>query len=522
MEITNGLALWTKRLATVALFAASVGAWATTYYVDFASGVDTNNGTSTFTPWKHCPGDSNAANVAISTTLIAGDTVIFKGGVQYTGVIAMNFSGSSGSPITYDGNSAGTFGSGQAIIDEGGIQNRCIIVGNISYVTINDFELRNITNSGNIIHDSSGSSYVTVSNCVLHIGGTPPSNPSGGSGIFSCVQSTYWTIANNLFYDCYNAAMWLSPVSYFRIYGNEIHDKCVWGILIGNGLNLSSTGNSIHNNSIHDLFYYLGLGPHVDYIFISNTGTGITSNTSIYDNLFYDTNVFNNGDPGATAFIFMADSGENGSGGQINNTYIWNNVFSNVHALFSIRTDSNNGPGGGNFDGLYIYENSFYSPSGQVSHILLNEHAGPYVHTNVYVKNNIGQKVGGSNTVISIGNQTWTSLFIDYNCWYDPGDSTPFGYKTSYYSWASWQAAGFDVHGLDVDPKYTNPTIAVHDLSLQISSPCIDTGVALGSPYNMDILGVSRPQGLRWDMGAYESPLSGTKPTAPTGLRIKN
>jgi hypothetical protein len=32
----------------------------------------------------------------------------------------------------------------------------------------------------------------------------------------------------------------------------------------------------------------------------------------------------------------------------------------------------------------------------------------------------------------------------------------------------------------------------------------IDQGMTLGSPYNVDILGVSRPQGAAYDIGAYE------------------
>jgi len=39
---------------------------------------------------------------------------------------------------------------------------------------------------------------------------------------------------------------------------------------------------------------------------------------------------------------------------------------------------------------------------------------------------------------------------------------------------------------------------------LKSGSDAIDTGVDLGTPYNIDILSVSRPQGSAWDIGAYE------------------
>lgn len=87
-----------------------------TYYVDFAAGADSNAGTSTGAALKHCPGDTNATSTASSIILAAGDTVIFKGGVTYTGDIAIKQSGSSGLPITYDGTGA-TWGTGRSLMD---------------------------------------------------------------------------------------------------------------------------------------------------------------------------------------------------------------------------------------------------------------------------------------------------------------------------------------------------------------------------------------------------------------------
>ena len=86
------------------------------YYVDYEAGDDTNNGISNTTAWKHTPGDDNATGNASSTTLSAGDIVVFKGGVEYQGRIDIDWSGSDPNYITYDGNSAGTWGVGKAII----------------------------------------------------------------------------------------------------------------------------------------------------------------------------------------------------------------------------------------------------------------------------------------------------------------------------------------------------------------------------------------------------------------------
>lgn len=90
---------------------------AATYYVDFEAGADTNAGTSPQAPFKRAPGDPQATDTAKAVALSAGDTVILKGGVVYRGTIRLDRSGQPGSPIVFDGNTAGTFGTGKAVID---------------------------------------------------------------------------------------------------------------------------------------------------------------------------------------------------------------------------------------------------------------------------------------------------------------------------------------------------------------------------------------------------------------------
>ncbi len=89
------------------------------YYVDFDGGRDDNDGLSATSSFKHCPGDSAARGRAADAALGPGDRVVFKGGVQYRGVITVARSGAEGDPIVYDGNTAGAFGRGKAIIEGG-------------------------------------------------------------------------------------------------------------------------------------------------------------------------------------------------------------------------------------------------------------------------------------------------------------------------------------------------------------------------------------------------------------------
>jgi hypothetical protein len=51
---------------------------------------------------------------------------------------------------------------------------------------------------------------------------------------------------------------------------------------------------------------------------------------------------------------------------------------------------------------------------------------------------------------------------------------------------------------------FTNVTSGSEDLHIGTSSALKDAGTDLGSPYNVDIIGTSRPQGNAWDIGAFE------------------
>ncbi len=101
----------------ILLVCTAVHASAATYYVDYDGGDDKAKGTSVKSAWKHCPSDAQATNKSAACKLVAGDLIIFKGGVRYRGMINKAFSGSPDKPIIYDGNTEGKFGEGKAIVD---------------------------------------------------------------------------------------------------------------------------------------------------------------------------------------------------------------------------------------------------------------------------------------------------------------------------------------------------------------------------------------------------------------------
>ena len=75
--------------------------FATTFYVDATNGSDSNSGTSTSSAWK-------SAAKAQSTTLQAGDSLLFKRGETFKGPFSIYSSGTAGNPITI-----GAYGDGE-------------------------------------------------------------------------------------------------------------------------------------------------------------------------------------------------------------------------------------------------------------------------------------------------------------------------------------------------------------------------------------------------------------------------
>ncbi len=137
---------------------------------------------------------------------------------------------------------------------------------------------------------------------------------------------------------------------------------------------------------------------------------------------------------------------------------------------------------------LYIYNNTLYGNGwsgavyqGETGSLLFDPNALT-LSTTVYFSNNIIYATGepylaGESTALPGG---------DYrNCWY--GESlTP-----------AW-----DTTAIDADPQFVGA--GGFDFQLQNGSPCIDAGKNVVTVVASDILGVPRPQGLAFDIGAYE------------------
>lgn len=142
-------------------------AFATSYYVSYTHGSDSNAGTSTSAPWQHAPGMNDASGLAASTKVNPGDSVILQGCVTWPNAAfswEFPYSGSSGNPIyvgvdktwwdnTVSGCSSSwnrpVFNLGDAPPTDSLYR---IILLNTSYVNYDNFEITNIAalpSSGN-------------------------------------------------------------------------------------------------------------------------------------------------------------------------------------------------------------------------------------------------------------------------------------------------------------------------------------------------------------------------------------
>lgn len=75
-----------KRWLSIILLSVHALVRGTTYYVDFADGSDTNNGTSKATAWKYAPGMKSCSGNCLKKENARpqpGDSIILKGGVTW-------------------------------------------------------------------------------------------------------------------------------------------------------------------------------------------------------------------------------------------------------------------------------------------------------------------------------------------------------------------------------------------------------------------------------------------------------
>ncbi len=250
-----------RRFPTLPLILAAVfgglvsTAGATTYYVDSTNGSDSNNGTSTATPWQ------TLAPVN-ATTFAPGDAIRFAAGGVWNGQLAPLGSGASGNPITID-----LYGTGSQPIVNGPATNGSagLLLNNQAYWEINHLEITNTQPSGGsnqvtgIRVKNSGTTalnHIYIQNCYVHDVNSPGATNSNYSkstgGIVFTGDFAYVLVAN-----CHIANV---SVEALRTSGTSSENNVVFTDnliqnVYGDGIVVhgSGSGSKVQNNTIYNV-----------------------------------------------------------------------------------------------------------------------------------------------------------------------------------------------------------------------------------------------------------------------------
>jgi len=523
---------------------------AVTYYVDFKDGVDSNDGKSPNTPWKHSPGDANATATVRSTFLNPGDTVKFKGGVHYGGTIHLVFDGAPGAPVTYDGNSTAGWGQGKAVLDGECINEDARRYGfltdtSISHVVIRNFEITHlggVANPQDYVAAKRSAPYspgygiylrdatnVEIRDCYFHELGVwtngPPASFRAGLGGFGIYA---FGLDNVTISGCEFTRMEkgirISPGQYGKnksarkviITGCNFHHYMRWLLELSSSANNTTLDDiTVSHCQFHDFTEYdranwqgEGSNPHTDGIIlgVSNYRNRTYGVVRLHSNFFYQ----NTTKGGGTAMIFLT-----GMGG---NVQIYNNTFANVlHGDGAIYVQD--GPYEGvdtpiNFE---IYNNTFYDATYAI--MLRTVTAGCDADKgSVKILNNLFYKATRDAAFsVMIYDTKSAPKVVDYNCYYTPRPDqlvmqralpSGKGYATLEQARNNW---GWETHGFLADPRLVDVSFGVgansnlNDLHLRAGSPCAGVGTNLSHVFTVDKDGLPRVPDRGWDIGAYNA-----------------
>jgi pectate lyase len=214
-----------------------------------------------------------------------------------------------------------------------------------------------------------------------------------------------------------------------------------------------------------------------------------------------------------------------GSGG----IKIYNNLFENMeisdnsHGFSAIGL---RGAGCGTPCGDYeFYNNVVYSEVVSTGLIQMGFSPEGDLPNSITIKNNIIVAKSPTTAYYTINHGSfdpYTSLTAENNIYY--GSST-YNYQTGVPSASYGVYPDFEgVGSFNSNPQFVDAVNG--DFSLQSTSPAIDAGTSsVSSVVTKDFLGISRPQGSGYDIGAYEyaenTPVDILAPASPGGLSVR-
>lgn len=517
------------------------------YYVDAASGNDSNDGLSKSGAWK-------TISKVNSESLSPGDSILFKRGDIWRDGLRPSSSGSSGSPITF-----GSYGKGNKPIISGGNlvndwteeepnkwKSPCNTGPDIVYFdgvpgneksSINDlnyqydwywgFNTLYVYSKSNPETAYTDSGVEWVKNGPLVINGK---DYLTFDGIKFVAGDRYYIIkiyngANNIIIqNCTlnnfkhgivvgdNDPSSVATVTNIIIDNNTIESKQA-DLSVGDGIRFENEvqDSIISNNSFKNIYHSGVLFWSIGSIGDPTTNNIVERNTFEWDNNAYYGRAFNTeGEENmCTNNIFRYNMIKNQpTQSQIlgNENYFYYNIWDGGQ-LEGKYSDHSNAVAFETYDNCVCHDNYFYNNiihNAYEKGIVLCGYRGYKDVKNNVIKNNIiiGCDSSGNNIQIRYANTSETKdQVIQYNCLYSPATSDMIDYKGKTYdvSKAESNVTGW-TNNVQHNPLFIN--VSNGNFKLQDISLCIDAGTDVS--LRQDYEGNTVPAGSATDMGAYE------------------
>ncbi|MDH5202862.1 MAG: hypothetical protein OEW69_06360, partial [Nitrospirota bacterium] len=275
---------------------------------------------------------------------------------------------------------------------------------------------------------------------------------------------------------------------YNRVIGNHFKDmlQSAWSgvVMVDNSQYTKVYGNYFDHNGYDSYKHNIYIKTHANYI----SGDKSAEYTDVGWNEFND--AYASDTHGGVIFVSKASDA---SGKYTRYIWIHDNYFHDGNMEFIYTGDNTD------ISDIYIYNNIFQHGTCPNAGIFLAWHT-----RSVYVYNNTLYQIGASNAPM-VGVTGATTAVFKNNIFYSrPGQQ--------FLSVETYQGATFssdsDLYynpggSASGNPLFVNPQI--YDFHLQSTSPAINAGTsAVSSVVTYDYEGIPRPQGLSYDVGAYE------------------
>ena len=379
----------------------------------------------------------------------AGDTVVVRAG-SYAGFIMgwdVPTAGTSSAPITFEADPNAPAGS--------------VVINARNSKTASGIDLE------------PGCDWITVAGFSIQGAGGIGTYPNHGSGIK--VTGDHDSVLNNT----------VTGIDYG------------FGILTDGANNVLLRGNTVSGTGNH------GNADYGHGIYLSGTTTGaVVEDNVLHDNAYIGLHI--NGDPSTTGGSGLV------SGALIARNLIYSNGQNGINADgIQSSTIENNVIYGYDGFGIALYQIDASGPSSNnviVNNTIVSTNSGAGAAVRILdggtgnaLLNNV--LLGGSGIAYRISSDSLSGLTSDYNV---TGGTYQSEDTSATQSLASWQTqTGQDAHSFTASASALFADAAGNDYHLSATSPAIGAASATDAPAT-DLDGNARPQGNRYDIGAYQ------------------